>query len=95
MPDFQDAYRQIMGFIAMGILGLLGRTLVSPEPFDARRFTGEMILTALGAIMLFALGVLQGLDTWQMIVLGAGTSLGGLRAIEWGFKIVQAAKVRP
>ena len=96
MQELQDASRQIIAFIMLGLAGLIGRTLVSPEPLNWRRFAGEMILTAIGAVALYALGMLQGLTLWQMVLLGCGTSLGGLRALEWGVKIARAVKaVRP
>jgi len=79
----------VMGFI---LLGHVARNLVSDEPFNIRKFIGEMILAAIGAVSIYVMGLLQGLPEPQIIFIGLLTSLGGLRALEWAAKITRAVK---
>ena len=84
--------RTLWGFIAMMIIGTVGRILVSDEPFVLRRFVGEILLGFVGAVMLYAIGLLQGLNPLQLIVLGGLAGLGGVRVIEWLIKIAKKVK---
>ena len=78
--------------IAMFILGTIGRILVSDEPFDPRKFFGELILAAIGAIILYSFNLMQGMTPIQIVFFGALGSLGGVRLIEWIIKIAKKVK---
>ena len=84
--------RTLWAFILMVIMGTVGRILVSDEPFILRRFAGEILLAFVGGSMLYAVGLLQDLNTLQLIVLGGLAGLGGVRTIEWLIKIARKVK---
>lgn len=79
-------------FLSIVLLGFLGRTLIGKEPLDKRQLAGEAILTAVGAVGMYAAGLLQGLSVLQMIVLGSLAALGGIRAFSWLLKAAIAIK---
>jgi len=70
-------------------LGSVARSFISHEPFCLRRFVGEMLLSIIGAIVLWSFGLLQGMTELQIIFLGGLASLGGVRMIEWIMKIAK------
>ena len=76
-------------------MALLARHLVSSEPLDKRRLAGEAILSAIGAVVFWSAGLLQGMSTLQMVFFGSLAALGGVRAVEWGIKIAAAVKNIP
>lgn len=78
--------------IFLMVMGTIGRTLVSNEPFDVKRFSGEVILSVIGAIMLYSFGLLQGMSIPQIILLGSLGSLGGLRILEWLIRLAKQIK---
>ncbi|AZZ92762.1 hypothetical protein EUZ85_19350 [Hahella sp. KA22] len=78
--------------LVLFVAGFVARTLVSQEPFDRKKFLGELILTAIGAVALYAAGALQGMSDLQMLMFGALGSLGGLRAVEWVIKAAAQVK---
>lgn len=78
--------------VGLILLGHLARNLVSDEPFNFKKFVGEMVLAGIGAVVIYLLGVLQGLPEIQIILIGSLTSLGGIRALEWAAKIYRLSK---
>ncbi len=84
-PDSMKGFYAIFSFITAG---LLAKKLITPEKINWRKFAGEWILAGLGAVALWAMGVLQGLDLLQMILVGTAAGLGGVRSLEWAIKIV-------
>lgn len=78
--------------IAFFVMGSLGRILVSSDPFDPRKFAGEMILAIIGAIIIYSFNLMQGMSPVQIIFLGSLASLGGVRIIEWAIKFSQQVK---
>lgn len=97
MPDKKELINEAFNWtdpvmwsvIGMFVAGTLGRILVSDEPFDSRRFTGEIILSIIGAIILYSFNVMQGMSPIQIIFFGALGSMGGIRLIEWLIKIAK------
>lgn len=82
----------LLSFVGMLVVGTLARVLVSDEPLDLRKLSGELLLALLAAVALFYLGVLQGLSTPQMMAVGSLAGLGGVRLLEWVIKIAKAAR---
>lgn len=78
--------------IGMILLGHLARNLVSDEPFNLKKFIGEMVLAGIGAVVIYLLGVLQGMPPIQIILVGCLTSLGGVRVLVWTAKIYRLSK---
>lgn len=79
--------KMLWSVVAMFVFGSMARTFISKEPFDPRKFTGEMILACIGAILIYAMGLMEGMSEIQIICFGATASLGGVRIVEWGLKI--------
>ena len=84
-----------ISLVALMVFGTIGRILVSDEPFDWRRLTGELILAAIGAVLLHAFGMLNGMNFYQIIAIGALGGLGGVRLLEWLIKIWKQVRVQP
>ena len=84
--------RSLWVVVGIILLGHLARNLVSDEPFNLKKFIGEMLLSGIGAIAIYLLGILQGLPESQIILIGSLTSLGGVRALEWAAKIYRLSK---
>lgn len=78
----------LWSIVTLFILGAVARALVSNEHFDARKFTGEVIIASIGAVIMYSLGLMQGMTEVQIVSFGALASLGGLRGIEWTLKII-------
>lgn len=76
----------------MFVLGSMARTFVSDEPFDGKKFMGEIIFSTIGAVMLFSMGLMQGMNEIQIVGFGSLASLGGVRTVEWALRIVKKAK---
>ena len=73
-------------------LGQLGRTLKQKEPINWRVFAGEMCLTAVFAITLIALGILENMSFWQIVFVGGMAGLGGVKSLETVFQIYNKIK---
>lgn len=84
--------KTLWGFIALFLAGTVGRILAGNEPFDTRRFAGEILLGVVAAFILYAFGILQGLTTPQFIILGGTGGLGGVRLLEWGIRLAKQIK---
>ena len=78
--------------VVLFMLGSLARMLVSNEPFCWRRFWGEMILSFIGAVLMYSFGLLQGMSPIQIVFFGSLGSLGGIRLIEWVIKIARRVR---
>jgi hypothetical protein len=81
--------KTLLSIIAMSALATLARTLVSDEPFDLRRCLGELIFSIIGAVLMYTMGLMQGMTDVQIIFFGALGSLGGVRLVEWAMGIAQ------
>lgn len=84
--------KTLLSFVAMFVVGAMARVFISDEPFDFRRFAGEVMLAALAAIMMYSFGLLQGLTLAQMMFLGSLGGLGGVKVVEWLLQIIKTAK---
>lgn len=82
-------------FIFMAMVGAIARALVDEEPFDWRKFAGEMLLAFISGVLLWSLGLLQGLSFEQMIFLGALGALGGVKFVQWLVTIAKAVRSSP
>lgn len=82
----------LLSFVVMILMGAIARVFVSNEPLDLRKLAGEAMLAALGAVMLYSFGLLQGMSTPQLMFLGALGGLGGVRLLEWIMKIARKVK---
>lgn len=87
--------RNFLAITALLVLGTMARSLLSNEPFDFRKLLGELILGLIGAVLLYAFGMLQNMSPMQMLFLGALGGLGGVRSLEWVIKFIQHTKKTP
>ena len=78
--------------IALFVMAIVSRTLLSDEPFKLKKFAGEIVLAVIGAILLFSFGVLEGMTPPQLVLAGGLGSLGGVRLLEWGIKVYRKLK---
>lgn len=81
-----------LGAIALFVFGWIGKYLVSSEPFDPRRFTGELMLSCLSGYALYLIGVLQGLEPQVIFLVAVLSGMGVTRGLEWTIKILKAIK---
>ena len=84
--------RMLWSFVAMFALGSVARTFVSNEPFDFKKFVGEIIFSVIGAVLMYSLGLMQNMNEVQIVGFGALASLGGVRSIEWVLRIARKIK---
>lgn len=84
--------RMLWSFVTMFVLGSMARTFVSDEPFDPKKFAGEIIFSIIGAVMMYSLGMMQNMTEVQIIGFGAFASLGGVRGFEWAMRIARKIK---
>lgn len=81
--------------LALVVIGTLGRILVSDEKFDLKKLLGEMLLAGVGAIGLWAYGILQEFHPAEQVLYGSLLALGGVRALEWAIKAIRLIKQGP
>jgi len=79
--------RILWSVVTFFVVSTMARVFISKEPFDIKRFTGEVLFSVIGAIALYSMGLMQGMNEVQIIGFGAFASLGGVRTIEWAIKI--------
>lgn len=84
--------RLLWATIALFVIGSMARSLLSDEPFNPKKFAGEMLFAVIGAVTLWSFGLLQGMTPAQIVFLGSLGSLGGIRLLEWVMKIAKAVK---
>lgn len=78
--------------IIMLWLGVVARRLIGDEPLHVRKLFGELLLSLIFGVGLWALGLLQGLNGLQLITLGAFSALGGGRTVELVLRFVAQLK---
>lgn len=84
--------KTLWSVVAMFVLGSVARIFVSSEPFEPKKCFGEIIFAAIGAVMMYSAGLMQGMSEIQIIGFGAFASLGGVRTFEWLIKIGKTIK---
>lgn len=68
--------------IAMVLIGTISRALISSEPLSVRKLAGEALLTAIGAVGIYAAGMLRGADPMEQVLYSSLMSLGGIRVVQ-------------
>lgn len=84
--------RLLWSVVGLFILGSMARTFVSNEPFDVKKFLGEVIFSAISAVIMYSMGLMQGMSEAQIVCFGALASLGGVRSVEWALKAANQFK---
>lgn len=95
MPDriiHEPILRDFLAMVCAMIAGLIAKTLVSNDPFNKRKFIGEIILAAMFGAAIYAVGIIQGLGFWQTLLMSLLSGMGTTRSVEWLIKIAKAAK---
>ena len=72
----------------------LASALLTKEPFDWRKFFGEMLIAVMGAIAVWHMGILQQLSPSAIIVIGFSTSLGMFRQLTWASRLFKLLPVK-
>jgi len=81
--------RELIAVVIAMIAGLVARTLVNNEPFNLRKFCGELILAIMFGTAIYAFGVIQSLGFWQTLLIGLLSGMGTTRSLEW---LISASK---
>lgn len=89
-PSFSWTDSVLWGVVIMFFAGELARNLISNEPFNPKKFMGEMIVAGLGGVATYSFGVFQGMSTAEIILIGSLAALGSFRMLEWA---IRAAKM--
>ena len=82
--------RDFVSLLSVMMIALIGRTLISSEPINVRRLLGESLLMVVGAVALYASGLLTGMNGLQMLLIACTSSLGTVRGCEWIVRVVVA-----
>lgn len=72
--------------VMIGVATMYAKHLVKGERFDRRKFIGESILSVVGMIGCYAMGVLHGLAPVEIVAYGTLMCLGGVRALQWAIQ---------
>lgn len=95
MPSSFSEVPQLKEFLAIVtamVAGLIAQTLVNDEPFNVKRFIGEIILAVMFGVAIFAFGVIQGMGFWQTLLISLLSGMGTTRSIEWLIKATKITK---
>jgi len=93
---FHITDRTFLKVLLLFTAGTVARTLLSPEPINWKKFVGEMIFSAIGAVTFQAYQITQHMSNVEIIFLGGMTSLGIIRSMEWILKVILAIRgVKP
>lgn len=84
--------KEIVAVIITMIGGLIANTLVNDEPFNVRRFVGEMILAIMFGASIYAFGIIQELGFWQTLLIALLSGMGTTRSLEWLIKVTKITK---
>ena len=74
------------------VVAHLGRILATGEEFCLTKFIGEILLAVVGGIVMAAFGMMQGMSMPEMVFWGGLAGMGGVRMVEWMFKIAKRIK---
>lgn len=83
---------RLYAIIFMLWLGIVARRLIGDEPINKRKLAGELLLSMIFGVGLWAFGLLQGLGGLQLITLAAFAALGGGRSIELLIRLIVQLK---
>lgn len=79
---------KLLALVLLLWAGVVARRLIGDEPVNIRKLIGELLLSAVFGVGLWALGLLQGLTGMQLIVLGAFASLGGGHSLDMALRLI-------
>ena len=83
--DYGD--KNILAVLGVMLMGFVARALLAKEKVNWPSFFGEMIITGIGALALFAGGMLRGMSPLEIFFFGCCASLGSVRLLSWLIKI--------
>lgn len=83
---------RLYAIILMLWLGVVAGRLIGDEPLNLKKLVGELLLSFLFGVGLWAFGLLQGLSGLQLIALAAFSALGGGRTIELLIRLIVQLK---
>lgn len=78
--------------VMVAVATMYAKHLVKGERFDRRKFVGETILSVVGMIGCYAMGILHGMAPVEIVAYGTLMSLGGVRLLQWAIQGVQAIR---
>ncbi|MBO9492071.1 hypothetical protein J7384_17045 [Endozoicomonas sp. G2_1] len=82
--------KELLAIALTMLAGFIARTLVSDEPFNVKRFFGEMILSIMFGGAIYAFGIIQSMDFWHTFLIALLSGMGTTRSIEW---LIKASKI--
>ncbi|MFP8968585.1 hypothetical protein ACKC9G_18530 [Pokkaliibacter sp. CJK22405] len=68
--------------VGMVIIGVFSKYLMSKEVITAKQLLGEVLASGIGAIGIYAAGILRGNSPTEQVVYASLMSLGGLHLIQ-------------
>lgn len=74
------------------VVAHVGRILATGEEFCLTKFIGEILLAIVGGIVMAAFGMMQDMNLAEMVFWGGLAGMGGVRMVEWMFKIAKRIK---
>lgn len=82
-----DPYMWLVIFMVTA--GTIAKLLKNQEPLDTRVLVAETILAAIGAIGIYAFGVLQNYSPVETVFMASLMSLGGIHTIQRAIQFAQ------
>lgn len=92
MLEAAEQTKALISTLVVAMMVVVARTLINDEPMKWKKFFGELILAGVGAWVMFAFGMYQGMEYWQTIFIGGLSGLGGVRGIEWALRVCKQAQ---
>lgn len=75
--------------MTVSVLGTIGRVFTSQEPIDKRVLAGETIMAGIGAVGVYAAGLIKGYNPAEVILIGVLLTLGGIHSVQRAVQVFQ------
>lgn len=80
--DSGQETRTFLIVLMLMVFGTVGRILMQDTPINLKHLAGEIMLSGVIAVTLFAVGAMQNMEMWQVVFIGGLSGIGGVKMIE-------------
>jgi hypothetical protein len=87
--DSGQETRTFLTVLMLMVVGTVGRMLMQDNPINLKNLVGEVMLSAVIAVTLFAVGAMQNMHMWQIIFVGGLAGIGGVKIIEIIIQVIK------
>lgn len=87
ISEYLAGWRLLFVVVLLSALGTIGKILLEKEPINWRRFSGEIIMSLIAGIGIYAFGMMQDFTAAQILFFGVMGGIGTWRVFEWFVQI--------